>query len=41
MSAGMPSIIFWTAVVLYLVNAALVLAIRQSTVPTVATAAAE
>jgi FSR family fosmidomycin resistance protein-like MFS transporter len=41
MSAGLPSIIFWTAVVLYLVNAMLVAAIRQTTVPTVATAAAE
>jgi MFS family permease len=41
MSAGMPSIIFWVAVVLYAINAALVLAIRQSTTPTVATAAAE
>jgi len=41
MSAGMPSVIFWVAVVLYVINAALVLAIRQSTIPTVATAAAE
>ena len=35
MSAGLPGIIFWIAVGLYLVNAALVMAIR-STVPTVA-----
>lgn len=41
MSAGMPSIIFWVAVVLYAINAALVLLIRQSTTPTVVTAAAE
>jgi MFS transporter, FSR family, fosmidomycin resistance protein len=42
MTAGMPSLIFWTAVVLYAINAALVLVIRQSTAPTVArTAAAE
>ena len=41
MTAGLPSIIFWVAVGLYLVNAALVLVIRQTTVPTVVTAAAE
>lgn len=41
MSAGVPSIIFWIAVGLYIVNAALVMTIRQTTVPTVVTAAAE
>jgi hypothetical protein len=42
MSAGMPSLIFWIAVGLYLVNAVLVMMIRQTTVPTVVrTAAAE
>ena len=41
MTAGLPSIIFWVAVGLYLVNAALVLVIRQTTVPAVVTAAAE
>jgi MFS transporter, FSR family, fosmidomycin resistance protein len=42
MSAGIPSLIFWIAVGLYLVNAALVMMIRQTTVPTVVrTAAAE
>jgi FSR family fosmidomycin resistance protein-like MFS transporter len=43
MGAGMPSIIFWTAVALYVINAGLVMAIRQSTAPAVAprTAAAE
>jgi MFS family permease len=41
MTAGMPSIIFWVAVVLYAVNAVLVMAIRQTTTPTVAAAAAE
>ena len=41
MSAGAPSIIFWIAVGLYLVNAVLVMMIRQTTVPTVVTAAAE
>lgn len=41
MTAGLPSIIFWVAVGLYLLNAALVMVIRQTTVPTVATAAAE
>jgi MFS family permease len=41
MSSGVPSIIFWIAVGLYLVNAALVVVIRQSIVPTVVTAAAE
>ena len=41
MTAGLPSIIFWVAVGLYLVNAALVLVIRQTTVPAVVTAAAD
>jgi len=41
MTAGMPSIIFWVAVVLYVINAGLVMAIRQTVSPTVATAAAE
>jgi MFS transporter, FSR family, fosmidomycin resistance protein len=41
MSSGVPSVIFWIAVGLYLVNAALVMVIRQSTAPTVVTAAAE
>jgi FSR family fosmidomycin resistance protein-like MFS transporter len=42
MSSGVPSIIFWIAVGLYFVNAALVMAIRQTTAPTVVrTAAAE
>ncbi len=42
MSAGIPSLIFWIAVGLYLVNAVLVMAIRQTTVPTIVrTAAAE
>ncbi len=40
MAHGMPSVIFWSAVVLYLVNAALVLVIRQAT-PSAAMAAAE
>ena len=35
MSAGIPSLIFWIAVGLYLVNAVLVMMIRQTTVPTV------
>jgi MFS family permease len=41
MSAGLPSIIFWVAVVLYAANAALVLLIRQTTMPKMVTAAAE
>ena len=43
MGAGYPAMIFWIAVGLYVINAGLVMAIRQSTVPTVATrpAAAE
>jgi FSR family fosmidomycin resistance protein-like MFS transporter len=43
MGAGHPATIFWIAVALYVINAGLVMAIRQSTVPTVATrtAAAE
>jgi MFS family permease len=44
MSSGMPSIIFWIAIALYIVNAGLVLSIHQNTVRTVtatAPAAAE
>jgi MFS family permease len=41
MSAGMPSLIFWGAVVLYVINAALVLVIRQGIAPKVVAAAAE
>src|SRR5215211_6932111 len=43
MTSGLPSLIFWIAVGLYVINAGLVMAIRQSTVPTVVTrpAAAE
>ncbi len=43
MGAGHPATIFWIAVGLYVINAGLVMAIRQSTVPTVVTrtAAAE
>lgn len=43
MGAGHPAVIFWIAIVLYVINAGLVMAIRQTTVPTVATrpAAAE
>ena len=44
MTAGVPSIIFWIAVVLYTINAGMVMAIRQNTVRTVqagAPAAAE
>ena len=37
MGAGHPATIFWIAVGLYVINAGLVMAIRQSTVPTVAT----
>lgn len=40
MTAGMPTIIFWAAVVLYVINAVLVMAIRQTTVPAVARPAA-
>lgn len=40
MSHGLPSAIFWAAVVLYVVNAGLVLVIRQATAPTVTAAAA-
>lgn len=36
MGAGHPAVIFWIAVGLYVINAGLVMAIRQSTVPTVA-----
>jgi hypothetical protein len=41
MASGLPSVIFWSAVVLYIVNAGLVLVIRQATAPTVAAAVAE
>ncbi|WP_421999429.1 MFS transporter [Reyranella sp.] len=41
MTHGVPSAIFWIAVTLYVINAGLVMAIRQNTVPTVAPAAAE
>jgi predicted MFS family arabinose efflux permease len=34
MGAGMPAVIFWIAVGLYVINAALVMAIRQNTGPT-------
>jgi MFS family permease len=37
MGAGHPATIFWIAVGLYVINAGLVLAIRQNTVPAVAT----
>jgi MFS family permease len=40
MARGMPSAIFWGAVVLYIVNVAVVLMIRRATVPTVAVSAA-
>jgi MFS family permease len=40
MGAGHPATIFWIAVGLYVVNAGLVLAIRQNTAPTVAARAA-
>jgi FSR family fosmidomycin resistance protein-like MFS transporter len=40
MGAGMPAMIFWIAVGLYVVNACLVMAIRQSTTPVVARPAA-
>jgi MFS family permease len=41
MSAGLPTIIFWIAVALYVVNAAIVMAIRQTTVPRAVAAAAD
>jgi hypothetical protein len=43
MTAGHAAAIFWIAVALYVINAGLVMAIRQNTVPTVVTrpAAAE
>ena len=41
MYLGMPAMIFWIAVGLYVANAALVTVIRQATVPTSVTAAAE
>jgi len=40
MTHGLPAAIFWAAVVLYIVNAAMVLVIRQATMPTVAAPAA-
>ena len=40
MAHGLPSAIFWAAVGLYIVNAAVMLMIRQATVPTVAVSAA-
>lgn len=39
MSSGMPSIIFWIAIALYIVNAGLVLSIHQNTARTVTTTA--
>lgn len=39
MTAGVPSIIFWIAVGLYVINAGMVMAIRQNTVRTVQTGA--
>ncbi len=41
MTAGMPTAIFWIAVVLYVVNAGLVMAIRQNSAPAASPAAAE
>jgi len=41
MTAGAPTVIFWIAVVLYIVNAGLVMAIRQNSTPTASPAAAE
>jgi MFS transporter, FSR family, fosmidomycin resistance protein len=43
MGTGMPAVIFWIAVALYVINAGLVMAIRQNTRPSVVTqpAAAE
>ncbi|MFZ5780977.1 MAG: MFS transporter [Pseudomonadota bacterium] len=41
MTAGAPTAIFWIAVVLYVVNAGLVMAIRQNSTPTASPAAAE
>lgn len=41
MSRGTPAIIFWIAVVLYVVNAIIVMLIRQNAATTVAAAAAE
>jgi MFS transporter, FSR family, fosmidomycin resistance protein len=41
MTAGMPTAIFWIAVVLYVVNAGLVMAIRQNSVAAASPAAAE
>ena len=43
LGAGMPTVIFWIAIGLYVINAGLVMAIRLNTVPTVVTrpAAAE
>ena len=39
MSSGLPSVIFWIAIALYIVNAGLVLSIHQSTVRTLTTRA--
>ncbi|MFO1084448.1 MAG: MFS transporter [Reyranellaceae bacterium] len=39
MTAGVPSIIFWIAIALYIVNAGLVLSIHQNTIRTVTTTA--
>jgi hypothetical protein len=36
MGAGHPALIFWIAVALYVINAAIVVAIRQTTTPRVA-----
>ena len=41
MTSGVPSIIFWIAVGLYVINAMMVMAIRQTIVPRTVTAAAE
>ncbi len=41
MTAGMPSMIFWIAVALYVINAVIVMAIRQNTVRTSVTVAAD
>jgi len=40
MSSGLPSVIFWIAIALYIVNAGLVLSIHQNTIRTVTTAPA-
>jgi MFS family permease len=41
MTSGVPSIIFWIAVGLYVINAMMVMLIRQTIVPRAVTAAAE